>query len=337
MPKVSIIVPAYNAEKLLPDTVASVISQSFRDWELLIVNDGSADSTPLLAQKFAADDNRIKLINRENGGLSAARNSGIDAASGEYISFLDADDIWHKDFLSILVKVADESGADISAATFFEFENSSDSMPDYSKLNVDAIPHFLFSAVEAYSMVLYQTPPRKFSKRLDSSAWGKLYVRKIFDENRFTEGIWYEDLDFCSRVFPSSNKIVFLPIALYGYRQHPASFLHTFSLSRLDVLDVTDNIYNSISNLKFPLDVRLALQSAARTRRFAAHYNMIILLLNNNVKDKSLIRRCLDVIRDSRSEVLYNALARKKDRLGALLAYLPAPILCALLKLKSQD
>ena len=97
---VSVIIPAYNAEKYLLEAVASVISQSSSDWELILVDDGSTDSTPGLCDSFAASDSRISVIHKPNGGLSDARNHGIEAASGEYLTFLDADDVLDPRFIS---------------------------------------------------------------------------------------------------------------------------------------------------------------------------------------------------------------------------------------------
>src|SRR5437763_14589481 len=99
MPTVSVIIPAFNAELYIGAAIQSVISQSFQDWDLIVVNDGSTDATPTIVSDFARRDPRIRLINQQNGKLAKARNSGIAAASGEFIAFLDADDVWVPDKL----------------------------------------------------------------------------------------------------------------------------------------------------------------------------------------------------------------------------------------------
>ena len=99
MPKISIIVPIYNSERYLRECIESVIGQSFADMELVLVDDGSTDSSPDICSEYAAVDGRIKVVTQPNGGLSAARNKGIDAASGEYLFFIDSDDTIHHDAL----------------------------------------------------------------------------------------------------------------------------------------------------------------------------------------------------------------------------------------------
>lgn len=103
MPKVSVIIPAYNAEKCVGSIISNVINQTFTDWELIVVNDGSKDKTPLICDEYAEKDYRIKVIHKSNGGVSAARNTGIEAASGMYIVFVDADDHIAPQYLEALI------------------------------------------------------------------------------------------------------------------------------------------------------------------------------------------------------------------------------------------
>lgn len=113
-PSLSIIIPIYNGARLLPETVATVLSQSFKDWELLLIDDGSTDGeTPSLCDAYAATDRRIHAYHKPNGGLSDARNYGIERAHGKYITFLDADDLLHPDFAQLTTEAAATTDADI--------------------------------------------------------------------------------------------------------------------------------------------------------------------------------------------------------------------------------
>ena len=307
----SIIIPAYNAEKYLEAAIASVISQSDSDWELILVDDCSTDSTPTICDEAAQRDSRIHVIHRNNnGGLSAARNTGLDAAQGKYIAFLDADDLLAPDFIRILKTALEKTGAMFAACKAKKFGNKAPVFDSYYSQRQTLV----LDSQEALLTALYQTKVKNSPDRLDHSAWGKLYRRELWKDLRFTPGTWYEDLDIVYRLWPSDSKIAFAPVELMGYRQHPMSFLHRYSPSRMDVLDVTDRMVEAVEDSD--------LQPAARTRRFAAHCNILMLLLANRRPDRAGEARCLRVIRDERGMVLRNRDARLKDRVGALLAFL---------------
>ncbi|PJZ86268.1 glycosyltransferase family 2 protein [Leptospira harrisiae] len=119
MPKVSVIMPAYNAVSYLEDSVKSLLNQSFQDWELLLVDDCSKDQTPVLAQKIAKSDSRIRFIQKEkNSGSADTRNTGIKLATGEYIAFLDADDLWEPDFLEKMIPFMEKNHSPFSFASY---------------------------------------------------------------------------------------------------------------------------------------------------------------------------------------------------------------------------
>ncbi len=323
---VSIIVPAYNAERYLPEAVASVISQSVSDWELLLVDDGSTDTTPALCDSFAASDTRIRSFHKTNGGLSDARNYGLDHARGDFIAFLDADDILHPDFLWITLScAAKHKSASHDFIVAVEFAHFSDKSPfgEMSAGRLDVPAPICLSPSRAVEYSLYQTPLPDSDMILDNSAWGKLYPAGLWEKVRFTKGIWYEDMDIFYRAWRLVDSVVVLPVRLIGYRQHPASFLHTFTLRRADALDVTDRMLECLTES--------SLHRAARVRRFAAHCNILTILYANRANAPEIEARCLRVIRSDRGAVLRNGRARAKDRIGALIGYLPVGLLRQLL------
>lgn len=326
MPEITVIIPAYNVEKYLPDAIRSVREQTFTDWELILVDDGSTDSTAAICDLAASQDKRITVIHRGNGGLSEARNTGIGQARGRYITFLDGDDLIADRFLEISHTVAVRERTDIVCCGHTEFQDGKRCPfkgADLPRIlaKCETMPSRL-----ALSLTLYQR------RGMQPSACGKLYRSEIFRTNRYRPGITYEDLDAIYRVLLTADRVTAIRTPLYGYRQQPSSILHTFSLRRTDVLDVTDRMLEWISQ-NAP-----ALMPAARDRRMSAHFNILILLLthrkqlrqmagspdNPDLKDEitAIKARCRAVIKGQRLKSLRNPMVRPKNRIGALLSYL---------------
>ncbi|MBM6998823.1 glycosyltransferase family 2 protein [bacterium] len=205
----SIVLPAYNCEAYLGEAVESVLSQSFNDWELILVDDGSADSTPEICDSFTSDE-RVRVIHKPNGGASSARNAGMRVACGSYIAFLDADDKFGNGYLERLAASAREHPADFllgSVRTDFGAETS--------PLNVT-----LFDASQANSYDIPRLLRYFFGPADDApfAAWHNLYSRDFLRRNRleFDESlIWSEDRDFVLRVLAASPS--FWCIAILGY------------------------------------------------------------------------------------------------------------------------
>lgn len=303
----SIIIPAYNAEKYLPSAIASVFSQSESDWELILVDDGSTDSTPTICEQAAATDSRIRVIHRSNGGLSAARNTGIQHARGEWIAFLDADDVLSPDFLRILHNVRSRSNSEIVAAPMVTFNNQPPEFAQFEDFVASKTKIVTLTSEQAIEKALYQTRLNHTPYELDHSASGKLFKAELFTDIKFREGTWYEDLDLFYRLWIKSEKLSWIPVPVMGYRRHEENFTTVYSVRRHDVLEVTDRLVETLPT------------RAARTRRFAAHCNIYLLLKRNNIKDTKTLQKCRDVIRAERISVMFNRNGRLKDRLGALL------------------
>lgn len=308
---VSVIVPAYNAEEFLEQAVKSVFAQTMPDWELILVDDGSTDSTPLLCETIADASPQTRVVHRPNGGLSEARNSGIDVARGDYLYFLDADDMMHPQSLEILTAAIDAYNADIAIGKFRKFASSESdaiflSSHDFS-LSQSSI--HLLSSDAAIEDALYQ-------RIVDHSAWGKLYSAHLFSDLRFTPSIGYEDLDLFYMLWEGAQRIVSVDVPLYLYRQHQKSYLHNFSLRRADVLDVTRRIEEWCRR------ERPALLPAARDRRFSANFNIFNLIHQNGNEYPELADECWQIIRQYRREALLNPRVRLKNKLGALISLL---------------
>lgn len=210
-PLISIIVPVYKVENYIHTCVDSVIRQSFTNWELLLVDDGSPDNCPAICDDYAQKDTRIKVIHKINGGVATARNLGLDLAQGEYISFLDGDDFWHLEYLQILLNLCKMQNADIAqcnytrgTAKYFPITRITD---DYKVFD----NYSIFLKGNAKIVVCF-----------------KLYKKHLFDKIRITEKVLFED-DFTTwKWYFKARKIVVTSARLYYYTENNTSTMSMY-------------------------------------------------------------------------------------------------------------
>lgn len=223
MKVISVIVPVYKVEEYIQECLDSILSQSFIDFELILVDDGSPDRCGAICDEYAKRDNRIKVIHQKNGGLSAARNAGLDIAEGEYISFIDSDDIVSSNMLEHLFKSIVKHHADICLCSFLNFENISEI--GY-KLNVP-ISEENMSGLEACGNL---SGP-DFGTYVIACA--KLYKKTLFEGIRFPVGRTHEDTATTYKLYYKAEKVVYLQEPLYFYRQNSNGIMKTRSVSEM--------------------------------------------------------------------------------------------------------
>ena len=213
-PLISVIIPVYNAEKYLSMTLQSVQQQTFKDFEVICIDDGSTDGSMQILERFAVADERFKVHHQTNAGGSASRNKGLDLASGKYIAFLDNDDIYHPQYLEILHHNIEAHDADISCCTYLRFESEH----EYQ---------FAEDKIEAGADIISTQPfTDKFvhKKKIDMLMWTKLYRREIFDDIRFDEKLpAINDILLNIEVLLKSRKAVVCRKPLIAYRIIPTS------------------------------------------------------------------------------------------------------------------
>lgn len=308
-PLVSVIIPAFNAEEFLMDCLLSVAAQDLRDFEAIVIDDGSSDSTSAIARRMADHDHRFSLFIVPNGGVSKARNIGIDHARGRYITFVDADDMLHPRALSQMHMHLEKTRSQVCVTAFKTFSATGETVWLF-KTKPSGCPVELYDYEGAMKVALYQ-------KRLLNSPWGVMMERSLLaDSLRFREGSRYEDLDAFYRFYEKALRIVYLPMPYYFYRRNPSSFINNWSPARLDVLDVTDRLLVFMES-RYP-----QLSEAAADRRFSAHCNMYLLMKRHRIKDREALRRCRRVIQEGRRQALRDPEVRLKNKIGALLSYL---------------
>lgn len=297
---ISVIVPVYNVENYLRPCLESLRAQTFCDFEALVVDDGSTDGSGTIIDEFVRADSRFRKISRINGGLSVARNTGIDYAAGDWLVFLDGDDMLFPDALRTMLSVAVGSDADVAC---FGWECGLE--PGSGNIAGSAVR--IKSALEAASDVLYR------HDGMEPSACAKIFRRCLFDDMRFTEGIGYEDVDLIYRVLLEAGSVAVTDRKVYFYRQRPDSFMHVWQPRRLDILGVVDGIE------RYCGDNCPRLLTAARDRKFAAYFNIFMLAVKNGMDD--VASQCWPVIRRYRRGSLFASRSRMKNRVGALVSY----------------
>lgn len=220
MPKISVVIPVYNVEKYLPQCIDSVLSQSFEDYEVILVNDGSTDGSLAIAQQYERANKKVKVISQENKGLGGARNTGIQHASGEFICFIDSDDTIYPDTLATAAEAIDRLSCDIA---IFDIEYVDENGTTLS------IQQGMDENLESFDLVNHQSllfcPP---------SACNKLFRRALFTDNKilFPARVWFEDIRTITKLYPHAAKICYIPKPLYRYLQRADSIMHSAKVSR---------------------------------------------------------------------------------------------------------
>lgn len=276
MHKISIIIPVYNVEQYLAQCLNSVINQTYHNLEIILINDGSTDSCPQICDEYALQDDRIKVIHKKNGGLSDARNFGLTQATGDFISFIDSDDIVAADFCEKLLQASIEHKADIVECGFYKFENELD-LPTGG---VTANATFeLFETELALELLI-----KEYLKQI---VWNKLYRKEVVAQLQFPVDKINEDEYWTYKVFGNAKKIVKMQATLYFYRQQLASIMgKEYSLKRLDGLQGLEERIAYVKE-KFPKLENLAKQYFCFGCMF--HYEMID--ENPEIDPKKIFRR----------------------------------------------
>lgn len=227
-PRIDVIMPVYNVAPFLEQSINSVLTQTYRDFRLIVVDDGSTDDSGEICDKYK-NNPQVLVIHRENGGLSAARNTGISYSTAEYIAFIDSDDWLSKNCLEIMVSYADKENSNIVCVqSYLEFQG----YQKFTSKNGED-DYYCWDSKTAIKNL--------FIRHLISvSAWGKLYKREMFNVLRYPEGHIHEDLPLILPLLLNAKNITVVNKALYHYRQQ------TGSLSRSEYKDKNRDLYKYV-------------------------------------------------------------------------------------------
>lgn len=231
MVQLSVIVPVYNVESYLKRCVDSILEQTFEEFEVILVDDGSLDNSSEICNKYSESDKRVKVIHKKNGGLSSARNAGLNIAKGEYIAFIDSDDYVSKDMFKTMINLALSNNYDIVSCGFKRFYENSCNEPVcrgtiYKYSNIEALSNYLLE----YDNV---------NRKIDTVVWNKIYKRELFNDITFPEGKIYEDGYVTYKLLYKANNIAHIDDELYYYFQRQDSISNS-GFSENDVKSYDD-------------------------------------------------------------------------------------------------
>ena len=297
--KISVIVPVYNVEQYLERCVDSIINQTYTNLEIILVNDGSTDNSGKLCDELAKKDERIRVIHKENGGLSDARNRGIDESESDLVGFIDSDDYIDSDMYEVLLKNLNDTDADLSMCALYDVYNNT---PEAQVTNKET---WKLSSEQAIKMVME-------AKILSVTAVNKLYRKSLFTDLKFEVGKIAEDAFIMIKLLDKCEKIVATNEKKYYYVHRENSITtQKFSKKFLNVIEAYEQNSNIILE-KYP-----KLKDVAQTRmNWAYFYVLDRLLLDDNYNDKELENKLISYLKNHRKDILNDPLFTKGRKIG---------------------
>lgn len=302
---ISILVPVYNVERYLARCIESILAQTFSDYEVVLVNDGSTDNSGLLCDRYAEKHDCIRVIHQKNAGLAEVRNVSLAAARGEYVTFVDSDDAIEPEYLEVLFRDLQETGSDISICSWSEVSNDGERRELTWDHKEDGLQ--VWTKEEAVKSLLYQ-------KSIDNNTWGKLYRKSVLENVVYPAGRLYEDIASTYKALLNADRVCYRPQALYLYTTNITGISQSaFSPRRMDLIDMAEGMYSDI-RARFPAYKRAA---CARLMRAYIHVYLQIpncaeFMAHKDRVFKGIRKLCFSVAADSE--------AKRGTRLAAVIA-----------------
>ncbi len=301
---ISIIVPIYNVENYLDECVKSIIAQTYKNLEIILVDDGSTDDSGKKCDEWGRKDNRVKVIHKENGGLSDARNVGIDCAKGKYISFIDSDDYIEKDMIEYLLNLIIEKHTEISVCNYkkvyenkvFDFKNPKPKREKVKK----------YSSLEALRQLLKD-------KKIQNYAWNKLYLKELFTEEcYYPVGRKMEDIGTTYLLFYNAKNIAVSNLIKYNYRQRKGSIVNNQDVKFIiDKFELSKERFHSINNK----NIELIENYIDYTNKFLEIYRKDNEEIKKYIEDKKLIEEFKNDIKKYKFLIFVKANLKTKIKL----------------------
>ena len=280
MDKISVIIPVYKVEEYLDKCVESVVNQTYENLEIILVDDGSPDNCPKMCDEWAQKDKRIKVIHKENGGVSSARNNALEKVTGDYICFVDSDDTIHPMYIEILLKNLKESKADISVCNWKKvYDINNPQNKEYKEKQKSLMT---FEGNEVFDLLYNKKVP------LIMALWTKLYKKEIFENIRFPEVVIAEDDAIIHLVLSNCKKLVYSNYTLYNNTQRGNSLTaSSFSKKKLHALKVFK------SRIEF-----IEKNNSDFLNQSIHHYIRILILYYHYAKWSKMEKEVLDLIKE---------------------------------------
>ena len=301
IPEISVIVPVYKVEAYLPRCVESLLSQTYKDFEIILIDDGSPDTCPVMCDAYAKKYSNIHALHKENGGLSDARNAGMTIAKGVYVTFVDSDDYVHPAYLEMLMQGI-RQGADFSVCGFTEVYDGN----GIEDLDTSRISAACVNAKEGLVEILYQG----FH---DVSAWGILLPASLARKYPFPKGKLFEDLYTTYKFYLAAETVAFIRVPLYYYYQRKGSIM-----GRRNEAFIHDLIESSDQLVEACRGKGALIEQAAMNKQFSNYCRLILQPSDLKKKYPNQYRRIVTTLEKERMAVLMDKRARVKNRLAAL-------------------
>lgn len=305
---ISVIVPVYNVEKYIRRCVESILAQTYSDLEIILVDDGSTDSSGKICDEYQKDDLRVVVVHKKNGGLSDARNVGLEIAKGEYIGFVDSDDYIEPDMYKILYDNCIKYSADLAAARFIEFNSKGEKTRKLSD-NIE-----VFSRRQMLELFIYGH--KKY--QVTMSVWDRLYKRELIGDLRFPIGKCYEDIVFSTCVIAKTKVNVYIDQALYHYRLREDSITGE-DMGQKQLLPhriITDLIPQLEERIEFLLEIgEKGLAEECRCQ----YIHQIMTYIVDYKYDKENVKFLKEKVRNNCRDIRYNS---KRDKMISLEIYM---------------
>lgn len=299
---ITIVVPVYNIEKYISRCIKSIINQTYKNLEIILVDDGSKDNSGKICDEYQNKDNRIKVIHKINGGLSDARNVGIEHARGELIAFVDGDDYVEKEHIEYLYNMLMKSNADISVCQFNIMYEGSEKKSKKTKKDKQIV----VNNVEALETMLY-------NKKFCNSACTKLYKKNLFNDIQFPKGKLYEDLGTTYKLIAKSKKLVYGNLQTYNYliNRKDSIINRKFDEKRMEAIKFADEILKFV-NGKYP-----NIKNAAIARLYMECIFTIV-QIDEEEKYRNNIKEIYKYLNMYRINILLNSKIQLKFKLFAI-------------------
>ena len=252
--KITVIVPVYNVENYLNKCLDSLINQTYKNLEIIVINDGSTDNSGEICQEYAQKDNRIIYVEQENGGLSDARNAGLERMTGSYVTFVDSDDWVEPNYVEVLNNKLIGYQADIAIGNYYSYNE--DEAMYYFHVNSESYYEKLYDNISIFENLYDAKQMKSFSL---ISACGKLYKAELFDYIRFDKGKLGEDGYINQKLYLLVQKVIYINQGLYAYRQRSGSITKTWTEKWMHALvDAMSERITLLANMNYPLEKHLA-------------------------------------------------------------------------------
>lgn len=299
---ISIIIPVYNVEKYLSRCLDSVTTQTYTNLEIILVDDGSTDNCGKICEEYVQKDGRIKVIHKENGGLSDARNVGIQQATGKYITFIDSDDDVANEYIEYMYELLSKNNTKMSIATYTVVSKE-------KKINAgEGYTEKVLTTEECLDRMLCE-------EGFSISACAKLYKKELFDKVKFPVGKLNEDNGTTYKLILQCEKIAYGNKSVYNYYKREDSITTSkFNLRKMDLIELTDEMCNEIDN-KYP-----TLKNSTDKKRVTSRFSILrqILVGKMDEEQKIKVKEIEKYLKQRKKQILQNNKMSKRDKIALI-------------------